>query len=138
MKLAVLFSGGKDSTLALMKAMAKEEVSCLISIISENPESYMFHTPNMEIARLQAAAMGIPIVEMGTEGRKEKELKDLREAIRFAMENSSIKGLVTGAVESVYQASRVQKICSDLGIFCFNPLWKKDQVELLEEVVNAD
>jgi diphthine-ammonia ligase len=48
MKCAVLFSGGKDSTYATY--LAKKEgytISCLISIISENPESYMFHTPSI-------------------------------------------------------------------------------------------
>ncbi|MCK5594341.1 MAG: TIGR00289 family protein, partial [Candidatus Aenigmarchaeota archaeon] len=44
MKLGVLFSGGKDSTYALDIAMQKEEVVCLIAIVSKNKESYMFHT----------------------------------------------------------------------------------------------
>jgi uncharacterized protein (TIGR00290 family) len=42
---------------------------------------------------------------------------------------------VTGAVESVYQASRVQNICNKLGIECFNPLWQKNQIEILEDLV---
>jgi len=43
-----------------------------------------------------------------------------------------VKGGVTGAVESVYQASRVQRICNKLGLWCFNPLWKHNQRALLE------
>ena len=136
MRLAVLFSGGKDSTLALAKAAEKEEVPCLISILSENTESYMFHTPNINITRLQAKALELPLVRKLTQGKKEKELEDLKQAIRRAEEKFKIEGIVTGAVESVYQAERIQRICYELGLWCLNPLWKKDQHELLEEIVS--
>lgn len=130
-----MFSGGKDSTYALKMALERLNVRCLISVFSENMESYMFHTPNIEITRLQAESMGIPIVTKRTKGVKERELRDLRNAIRDAKNRFGIECIVTGAVESVYQASRVQKICHDLGLWCMNPLWKKNQVELLKELV---
>jgi predicted ATP pyrophosphatase (TIGR00289 family) len=63
------------------------------------------------------------------------ELSDLKDLIKNAIELFGIEGIVTGAVESVYQAQRVQKICSDLGLWCFNPLWQMDQIELLETLV---
>ena len=135
MKLAVLFSGGKDSTLALYKAIQKEEVVCLISVISENKESYMFHVPNISITKLQAEALELPLIQKKTKGEKEKELKELKEAIEEAVKRYKIKGIVTGAVESIYQASRIEKICNDLDLYCFNPLWKKDQIELLNETL---
>jgi diphthine-ammonia ligase len=135
MRLGVLFSGGKDSTLALHYAEEKEKVVCLITLLSENKESYMFHTPNIEITALQAEALGLPRIAKTTRGEKEKELLDLEEAIRQAAEEFQIEGVVTGAVESVYQAERVQRICSKLGLWCFNPLWKRDQKALLEELV---
>jgi ABC transporter with metal-binding/Fe-S-binding domain ATP-binding protein len=135
MKLGVLFSGGKDSTLALHKAQEKEEVACLITLRSKNPESYMFHTPNIDITTLQAEALGLPLIAKTTEGRKEEELADLHEAIAEAIREFHIEGVVTGAVESVYQAERVQRICNRLGIWCLNPLWKRNQKALLEELV---
>lgn len=137
MKLAVLFSGGKDSTFALFKARQQHEVSCLISIISENKESYMFHTPNIDMTRLQAEAIGLPLIQKKTKGEKEAELDDLKAAIIEAMERYGIEGVVTGAIRSVYQAGRVQKICKDLNIWCFNPLWLQDQVEHLNDIVNS-
>lgn len=135
MRLGVLFSGGKDSTYALFEAQEKEEVVCLISVVSENEASYMFHTPNIDMTGLQAKAVGLPLVRQYTEGIKEEELKDLKKAIEKAKEMYNIEGVVTGAVESVYQAERVQKICNDLDLWCFNPLWLKDQEELLREIV---
>lgn len=135
MRLGVLFSGGKDSTLALHYAAEKEEVACLITLLSENKESYMFHTPNIDVTALQAQALCLPQIAKTTAGEKEKELKDLEDAIGEAARKYQIEGVVTGAVESVYQAERVQRICSRLDLWCFNPLWKRDQKALLEELL---
>jgi diphthine-ammonia ligase len=135
MRLGVLFSGGKDSTLALHLASEKEKVACLITVVSKNKESYMFHTPNIDVTALQAEALGLPMVSVVTEGKKEEELSDLEHAIDEAKSKFGIEGIVTGAVESVYQASRVQRICNRLDLWCFNPLWKHDQKALLETLI---
>lgn len=136
MKLGVLFSGGKDSTYAAWVAKnSGHEISCLISILSENKFSYMFHTPSILLVEKQAEKMGTPILLKKTKGEEEIELCDLREAIREAKETYSIEGIVTGAVESVYQASRIQRICCEEGLECFNPLWQKDQIEILEDLI---
>jgi ABC transporter with metal-binding/Fe-S-binding domain ATP-binding protein len=135
MKLGVLFSGGKDSTLALHLAAEKEQVACLITVVSVNKESYMFHTPNVDMTQLQAQALGLPLVSVETAGRKEEELLDLERAIMQAKNQYGIEGVVTGAVESVYQASRVQRICNRLDLWCFNPLWKHNQKALLETLL---
>jgi diphthine-ammonia ligase len=135
MRLGVLFSGGKDSTLALHKAAEKEEVVCLITLVSENKESFMFHTPNIDITALQAEALGLPLIKKATKGKPEEELKDLEEAIAQAVNCFKIEGVVTGAVESAYQSKRIQSICDRLNVSCFSPLWKKNQKALLEELV---
>ena len=135
MRLGVLFSGGKDSTLALHKAAEKAEAVCLITLVSENKESYMFHTPNIDVTALQAEALGLPLIRKVTEGKPEEELEDLDAAIVQAINGFKIEGVVTGAVESVYQAARIQQICNGLGVWCVNPLWKRNQKDLLEETV---
>lgn len=139
MKLGILFSGGKDSTLAAWIARKEGyEISCLISMSSENEDSFMFHTPSISKTKLQAEKMNLPIVVVKTEGKKEDELKDLEKAIMEARKKFEIEGIVTGAVESVYQASRVQKICNKLNLDCFNPLWQKNQIELLEDLTKEN
>ncbi len=136
MKVGVLFSGGKDSTYSAYLARENGyEIGCLISIISTNKESFMFHTPSISNVGKQAEFMDIPLVIADTKGEKEKELLDLKKVIKKAIKKYKIEGIVTGAVESVYQASRVQKICNQLDIECFNPLWQKDQLDLLEELL---
>ncbi len=131
MKLGVLFSGGKDSVFACRRAMEKNEITCLITLISENEDSYMFHTPNICRTDLQAEAIGLPLLCWPTRGEKEEELQDLEAAIEAAKVRYDIEGIVTGAIESVYQATRVQRICRSLDIWCFNPLWQINQVSYL-------
>ncbi len=135
MKLGVLFSGGKDSTLALFKAMKENEISCLISIFPKKDDSYMFHYPNIHLTKLQAKAMDIPIIAKDTEGKKEEELKDLEEAISNAIKIFGIEGVVTGAVRSNYQYQRIEMICKKLGLKLISPLWQKKEEEILNEIL---
>ncbi|MFA5176173.1 MAG: diphthine--ammonia ligase [Candidatus Nanoarchaeia archaeon] len=135
MKLGVLFSGGKDSCYALFKAIQEHEVVCLISLMSKNKESYMFHTPNINLAEKQAECLDLPIIIQETKGVKEEELKDLEKVIKETIKKYKIEGLVTGAIESVYQSSRIQKICDNLNIKCINPLWKKNVEEYWNELI---
>ena len=79
MNVAILFSGGKDSTMALYNAIQSgEDVMYLLSMKSKNDESYMFHVPNIHITDLLAEALDIPILSVDTDGVKEEELQDLR------------------------------------------------------------
>jgi len=136
MRLGALFSGGKDSTYAAWLAKQEgHELACLISVFSENKESFMFHTPAIGLVKKQAKLADLPLIVQKTKGEKELELRDLEKAIKTAKEKYKIEGIVTGAVASVYQASRIQKICDKLGLKCLNPLWHKDQIELLNELV---
>ncbi len=137
MRLGVLCSGGKDSLFACYLAMQKEEVACLISVRSRNEESYMFHIPNVHLVPLQAEAAGLPLITVETEGIEEAELSDLSRAICLAVERHGIEGVVTGALLSVYQATRIQRICRDLDLWCFNPLWYTDQEAYMELLIEA-
>lgn len=136
MKLGALFSSGKDSSYALY-LMQKQghEITCLITLISKNPDSYMFHTANLNIAKMQSEAMSIPIIEKETLGEKEKELEDLKEAIAIAKKEFEIEGVVTGALFSEYQKSRIEKVCTILGLKVFSPLWHKNPEEELNELI---
>jgi ABC transporter with metal-binding/Fe-S-binding domain ATP-binding protein len=80
---------------------------------------------------MQAEAMGIPLLTWPTRGIKEEELSDLEAAIAAARERYGIQGIVTGAIESVYQATRVQIVCRSQNLWCFNPLWQTDQIGYL-------
>ncbi len=138
MRLGILFSGGKDSCLALNIARRWHDIVCLITIKSLNLESYMFHTPNVGMATLQAKAMSIPLVEVETDGEKETELLDLEKAMAEAMNLYKIQGIATGTLASVYQAARVQCICNKLNIWCYNPLWMRIPESILRELLKKE
>ncbi len=136
MKLACLFSGGKDSTYAAYLAGKQgHQIAVLISMVSDNPDSYMYHTPSISQTRKQADRMGVPLLEKRTPGEKEEELEELESAISEAREAYGIEGVVTGALASEYQASRIRAICDRQGLECVNPLWGMDQLELLRSLV---
>ena len=136
MKLGVLFSGGKDSYLALQYASQEHEISCLLTLESEKEDSWMFHTPAIEWTKLQAEAMNINYLNLKTSGVKETELNDLETIIKSAISQYSVEGIVTGALASVYQTTRIQKICNKLDLWCFNPLWQLPQEVLLKELLS--
>ena len=136
MKVAVLFSGGKDSCYsAYLAKQAGYELACLISVISENQESYMFHTPSISSTKQQSEVMEVPLIIQKTKGEKEIELKDLEKAIKKTKEKYKIDAIVTGALHSIYQASRIQKICDKLELECFNPLWQIQEFEYLNDLI---
>ncbi len=137
MKLAMLLSGGKDSVYAgyLAKTKFNHEIVCAITIISENKYSYMFHTPSVGKTKKQSDAMGIPLIIKKTSGKKEEELKDLENAIKNAIKKYKIQGITTGAIQSVYQSSRIQKICDKLKIECLNPLWQISEEDYLNDLI---
>lgn len=127
-RIASLMSTGKDSALATQIMLDQNyDVSCFITVHSKNIDSYMYHGPNTLLAREISVSSGIPLIEVFSDGVKEEELDDLKSALKKAISDFGIEGVVTGALFSVYQRERVERICEDLGIKCFSPLWHMDQ-----------
>jgi diphthine-ammonia ligase len=136
MKLGILFSGGKDSAMALWWAQQKHAATCLITMDSENKESYMFHTDKIKDIPKLAKKLKIPLIFKKTKGIKEKELEDLKTAIQEAKDKYKIKGIVSGALASNYQKTRVDNICKELGLKSFAPFWHKDDKEYLKQIMD--
>lgn len=135
MRVAVLYSGGKDSNMAMYKAKKLGyEIACLITLAPSREDSWMFHFPNIELTKLQAKSLNLPLIYEKTEGEKEKELEDLVRAIKKAVKRYKIKGIVSGAIESKYQKKRVDRICKDLKLKSIAPLWHINHEKYLKEV----
>jgi diphthine-ammonia ligase len=135
MRVAVLVSGGKDSALALDHALNdKQDVVCLASIIPLREDSWMFHYPNIRLVDLFSEAVGIPLVKAESSGIKEEEVEDLKRLI----ERLNVEGIVTGAIASMYQKTRVDAVCEQLGLKSIAPLWHRDPLGILRELVNLN
>jgi ABC transporter with metal-binding/Fe-S-binding domain ATP-binding protein len=132
MKVAALFSGGKDSNYALFCARHFAwEVTHLVSVFSTSSESYMYHVPAIELTRLAAESIDIPLVEVVTPPEPDKELVPLQDALA----GLGVDGIVSGALASEYQRRRLDQICQTIGIKSFAPLWHKEPRSYMREMV---
>lgn len=133
----MLFSGGKDSTFALWHAVHQaHDVICLLTVFPDQRDSWMFHRPSVEWTSLQAQALGIPLVTTKTSGGKEEELDSLRESLSRLVTSSGLECVVTGAIASEYQKSRIDRICDELSIRSSAPMWHIDPLEVLTQQIN--
>ena len=124
MKIAILVSGGKDSWYAAYLAKKQgHETICIVTLKPERADSYMFHFPNVDFVEKQAEAVDLPLVMLPTEGEKEKELRELKEAIKLAKQKHKIEGVCAGALASNYQKERIEAICEELELRAITPLW---------------
>ncbi|MEM2588278.1 MAG: TIGR00289 family protein [Candidatus Bathyarchaeia archaeon] len=132
MRVAVLATGGKDSTLALYRVLkGGYEVKYLVSMISAREDSWMFHYPNMHLINLFAEAVGLPLIKGETSGIKEVEVEDLKNLVA----RLDVEGLVCGAIASNYQKTRIEKLCEQLNLKFIAPLWGEDEQKILEEIL---
>jgi predicted ATP pyrophosphatase (TIGR00289 family) len=132
MRVGVLATGGKDSTLALYKVMSEGyEVRYLVSMIPLREDSLMFHYPNIRLVDLFAEAVEIPLVKAETLAVEESEVEDLKRLI----EGLDVDAIVSGAIASTYQKSRIEKICEQLKLKCLAPLWQENPLDVLKEIL---
>ena len=163
MRVAILASGGKDSTYACWWAIMQGwKVEGLITIHITNDDSMMFQIPNTSIAGLQAHSMGVPWLPILSDGRQEEEISDLENGINglsnvnYAFErivldteviefpdnlllqlaNLEIDALVVGALRSDYQKTRIERMCEKLGIISYCPLWHHNPEEHMHSLID--
>ena len=132
MRLASLYSGGKDSAFSLYVAEQRgHEVPYIVNIVPEDKASWIFHTPNLNCVPLFADAMGKKLVTGHSTGEEDSDMKGLRDAL----DGLDVDGVVSGAVWSDYQWDRMNIVCGDLGLKFIAPMWRKDQDMLLDEII---
>src|SRR3989442_4434283 len=109
------------------------EVTHLLSILPEDRDSMLFHTPNLHLTPLQADAMGIPLVQDVSAPGEAGEL----DALRRILGRVDVDGVVVGAIASDYQHERVNRIADEIGIRVFAPLWGHDPRRLVRDYLAA-
>jgi len=134
LKAVVLFSGGKDSSLALLWAINRRlKIEALVSIIPYREDSYMFHVPNVKLTELQAKAARLPYISFPSYGLKEEEVLELEKLL----EKIDVDVVVSGVISSVYQKNRISEVCAKLGLESLTPLWHANETLLLLNLVNS-
>ncbi len=106
MKLAIMFSGGKDSVAAVHWAREQgHEISALIAVKPKNTEAYLYHYATVELTKFSAEALGIPLIYLETDAiGPEKEAA----ALEKIFHNLKVDAIVLGGVG--LQKTQLKKI----------------------------
>ncbi len=134
MTVSALVSGGKDSIYAAYLAETQGwPVDELVTLRPDDPESMMFHTPNLDLVALQAAAWGkrhrlVPVPSNGPAA----EVQALEEALGGAQ-----GPIVAGAIASSYQWARLLAVGDRVGRRVYTPLWRKDPARVVRAEIDA-
>jgi len=137
MKLISSWSGGKDSCLALFKAIQKGyEISILLNFISEEYKRCCFHSVSSELMNIQAEAIQIPIVQKSVPAGMEEYENQFKLAVNELKEKRKIQGMVFGDVYLEEHKSWVDRVCNDLGIIPIEPLWNLPAEKVVKEFID--
>jgi diphthine-ammonia ligase len=139
LKLASLFSGGKDSTYAIYKAKQEgHTIECLVSLFPRSEESHLFHYPNISVTSLQALSMKIPQILAHMDSTDtETEINELQNLLKKAKDNFGIDGIVHGGLFSNYQRTYFETISNKLNLKIISPLWNIDQKNYLLDLLQS-
>lgn len=121
-KAAVLFTGGKDSCLALYKAKKSGyDIKYLLCVLPASQDAYMFHKPDSRVLKAQAKALEIPMLTEKAEIGEKNELRALKKLLKKV--KGKVKHIITGGIASQYQSKNIEKICKKYGLEVKVPLW---------------
>lgn len=127
------FSGGKDSTLALFKAMKAGEAVGLIVMMEEEGKRSRSHGMPPEIIRAQASSIGLPIYAAAA------SWTDYEKVFIGLLEKAKKQGaelLVTGDIDIPEHGCWHEKVTNDVGLKLGMPLWEMDHRAVVEEFID--
>ena len=140
MKLASLFSGGKDSLYSIFLAKKQgHEVKCLLSVFPKSAESHLLHHPNLKWTSLQSKSMQIPQLTVESNSDEiNNELISLEEILIKSIDKYGIEGIVHGGIQSQFQKEKFENLCHKLNLKSVTPLWNINPLEYMNELISAN
>ena len=140
MKLAALYSGGKDSTFAIYLAKQDgHEVQCIVTIFPVSDESQFLHYPNVSMTVLQAESMKLPQLSSYSDSNDTKmEVSELEFLLGQAKQVFGIEGIVHGGILSEFQKNHFEDVCKKLDLKIISPLWGMDQKQYMKKLIESD
>jgi diphthine-ammonia ligase len=138
LKLASLYSGGKDSSYSIFEMNKRgHDVLCLISIVPMISDSLLFHFPNIRFTGILAQSIELPIRNFQSNS---SELKDevlvLEKALVSIKDEFDVQGVVHGGISSNFQKRNFETVCKKLKLSAFSPLWKLDPSSYLHKMID--
>lgn len=140
MKLASLFSGGKDSTYSIFLAKKQgHEIKCLLSVFPKSDESHLLHHPNLQWTHLQSQSMQIPQLTIKSESDEtDNEINALEKILIRSIDEYQIEGLVHGGIQSQFQKEKFENLCNKLNLKSIAPLWNRKPLEYMNELISSN
>ncbi|GAB0092807.1 diphthine--ammonia ligase [Sergentomyia squamirostris] len=156
MRVVGLISGGKDSIYNLMQCKLEgHELVALANLYPnddrEEMDSYMFQTVGYSGIEMIATALDLPLYRRKTSGTSQKieqeylftpddpadEVEDLYDLLQEVKTVHNIDAVASGAILSNYQRCRVENVCNRLHLTSLSYLWRRNQSELLQEMIDS-
>lgn len=131
---AVAFSGGKDSTLALDRAIKKGlNVRYLVNIYNEETNRVRFHGFKKEIIKAQADALGLELIQSGSNNKNFEQI--FLDGLKI-LRDKKVDGIIFGDIHLENVKSWFEERTIRFGFEHIEPLWKNTQKTLITEMVN--
>lgn len=154
MRVVGLVSGGKDSCFNLLHCVAAGHE--LVAVANLRPraesvqemDSHMFQTVGWNNVDILAEVLGLPLyvectdmvakhVDKDYVTCEGDEVEDLYKLLAKVQADTGAEGVGVGAILSDYQRVRVENVCLRLGLTSLAFLWRRDQAELLREMIDV-
>jgi diphthine-ammonia ligase len=129
------WSGGKDSCLALHKAIGQGgSPRCLFTMFAEDNSRSRSHGLSRAIIEAQARAMSIPsrIAGAAWDGYEEVFLHHLA-----VLKDQGVADGIFGDIDLEPHRQWVERVCATSGITAHLPLWQTERRELLQDFIGA-
>jgi len=135
MRVFVSWSGGKDSCLALYRALkAGLKVEYLFNVLNEEGSASRSHGLPKGILDTQAKALGTPIIYGRASWENYEE--EFKKVVR-GLKSMGVEGGVFGDINLQEHRDWVEKVCNEVGVEAFEPLWNEEYKRLLNEFMSS-
>ena len=134
-EVACSWSSGKDSCLALYKAIQQGyKISYLVNFISGEHKRVSFHGAKADLVKLQAEAIGIPLLQRET---TQTNYEEVFKKTLVELKEKDIWHLVRGDIHLLDLRDWVEDVCGSENIKVISPIWNKPNEEILKEFIGS-
>jgi len=138
MKVAGLWSAGKDSCFACYKAIALGyDLSLLFNFMEPGGKNSLSHGLPAALIFKQSQAIGIPIEQKSMPKDGEAYREEFKALICEWKDRAGVEGVVFGDIYLKEHKEWIDAVCRDAGVEPIMPLWGRDTKELILEIIDS-
>ncbi|MDY6770129.1 MAG: diphthine--ammonia ligase [Candidatus Nanohaloarchaea archaeon] len=139
-RVAVAWSGGKDSALALHDVMQRRDMTVdrLVTTVAAEHDRVSIHGVRTELLRAQADAMGVPLDPLELPPGYTRADHDA--AMRDALDRLAGRGVDAVVYADIFLADvrrDREQLLADAGLDGLWPLWNRDTASLADRFIDA-